>query len=94
MYWPAGYRFFQTLESFKRPPTLLIITDHNSNAYMYGVCRHMCLHTLWLTTHSDIHFIIILISTHEQSCYCPHFRVGVIAPQKTINWFSPRTHMK
>lgn len=51
-------------------------------------CVHCICHTLWLTTHSDIHFIIILISTHEQSCYCPHFRL-VIAPQKTINWFSP-----
>lgn len=59
------------------------------------VCVGTCAYdALWLTTHSDIHFIIILISTHEQSCYCPHFRVGVIEPQKTINWFSPRTHMK
>lgn len=45
---------------------------------------------VWLATHSDIHgFIVILITTLEQSYHCPCFRVGVTEPQKKIHWFPP-----
>lgn len=89
-YRPEGYRVFRPWNLSTGPlPYSSSLTTTAMRTCMVYICLYVY-GTVWLATHSDIHgFIVILITTLEQSYHCPCFRVGVTEPPKRIHWFPP-----